>query len=110
MTNLQAAVGVAQLENLDSALKRKRAIGLTYSQLLADVEMLELPPSETPFAKNLFWVFGVVLSDDFPHSASDIMSALRAQNIGTRPFFLADSRTTGLPGHGVVRGGDPSAC
>ena len=87
MTNLQAAVGVAQLENLDSALKRKRAIGLTYSRLLADVEMLELPPSETPFAKNLFWVFGVVLSDDLPQSASDVMSTLRAQNIGTRPFF-----------------------
>ena len=49
--------------------------------------MLELPPSETPFAKNLFWVFGVVLSDDFSHSASDIMSTLRVQDIGTRPFF-----------------------
>jgi perosamine synthetase len=87
MTNLQAAVGVAQLENLDSALKRKREIGLTYSRLLADVEVLELPPIETPFAENLFWVFGVVLRNDFSPSAADVMSALKAQGIGTRPFF-----------------------
>jgi len=87
MTNLQAAVGVAQLETLDSALKRKRAIGLAYTRLLANVEMIELPPSENSYAKNLYWVFAVVLRDNFPHSAVDVMSRLRVQGVGTRPFF-----------------------
>jgi perosamine synthetase len=87
MSNLQAAVGVAQLERLDEFLARKRAIGARYRELLSDLEAIELPPDETPAARTLYWVFGVVLKDHVALDAVGAMRALAARRIGTRPFF-----------------------
>ena len=87
LSNLQAAVGVAQLEQLDATIRRKREIGTRYHELLADVDTLQLPPARCAFAENIFWVFGVVLRNDCPLDAAGAMQALRAKGIGTRPFF-----------------------
>ena len=77
MSNMQAAVGVAQLERLDEFVARKRRMGLLYTKLLGEVPGLELPPSEAPGADNIYWVYGVVLKDDVPFDASEAMSVLR---------------------------------
>ncbi len=87
MTNLQAAVGVAQLERLDSFLALKRRNGALYRELLGDVDLVELAPHDTPYASNLYWVFGVVLSERVPFDAAEAMRRLTALGIGTRPFF-----------------------
>ena len=87
MSNLQAAIGVAQLERLDAFLDRKRRMGALYRELLADVAEIELPPDETPYAKNVYWVFGLVLRDEVPFDAVEAMKRLAAKGIGTRPFF-----------------------
>lgn len=87
MSNLQAAVGVAQLERLDQAIVRKRAIGALYQRLLAGTPGLLLPPAATPDAENLYWVFGVVLDDDVPFDADEAMRRLAEDGVGTRPFF-----------------------
>jgi perosamine synthetase len=87
MTNLQAAVGLAQLERLDEFVLRKRHIGARYRQALKDVAGLELPLAKTPDADNIYWVFGVVLSDDVPFDAAEAMRRLARLQIGTRPFF-----------------------
>ena len=87
MTNLQAAVGVAQLERLDEFVILKRAMGKRYSDLLSDVEGIELPLERTGYADNLYWVFGVVLKDEVPFDAEEMMRRLGARKIGTRPFF-----------------------
>ena len=87
MTNLQAAVGVAQLERLDEFVERKRSMGRTYTELLADVPHLQLPIAETDYAKNIYWVFPLVLDDAVACDAVTIMEKLKERGIGTRPFF-----------------------
>jgi perosamine synthetase len=87
MSNLQAAVGVAQLERLDEFVARKRRMGEAYLEQLADLGGLQLPIARTPYAENIFWVFGVVLEDSVPFDAGEAMRRLAARGIGTRPFF-----------------------
>ena len=86
-TNLQAAVGLAQLERLDEFVTRKRCMGQYYTELLSDVPELELPVPLTDYAENIYWVYGVVLKDDVQFDAAEAMKKLRQQDIGTRPFF-----------------------
>jgi len=87
MSNLQAAVGVAQLERLPDTLSRKRQIGAWYDALLADVDGLERLPPRTTYAETLPWVYGVVLRDHVRFDAEDAMRRLAAAGIGARPFF-----------------------
>ncbi len=87
MTNLQAALGVAQLERLDEFVSRKRRMGSCYTELLRDVKGLQLPLDKTDYAENIYWVYGVVLHDDVPFDARETMARLGNAGIGTRPFF-----------------------
>jgi len=87
VTNLQAAVGLAQLENLDATTKRKRRMGRRYNDLLRGVKGIQLPPVATAAAENVFWVYGLVLDDAVPFDAREAMRRLADRKIGTRPFF-----------------------
>jgi perosamine synthetase len=87
MSNLQAAVGVAQLERLQEFVARKRRMGRKYLELLADLPGVELMPEQTEYADNIFWVFGLVLKDELPLDAAEAMRRLGTKGIGTRPFF-----------------------
>jgi perosamine synthetase len=87
MTNLQAALGVAQLERLPEFVGRKRAMGKLYTQLLEDVPGIQLPLAETSYAKNIYWVYGIVLRDSVRFDAKEAMGRLGAAGIDTRPFF-----------------------
>jgi perosamine synthetase len=84
MTNLQAALGVAQLERLDESLKIKRRMGERYTQLLKDTPKLQLPLAQTAYARSVYWVYGVVLDAG---DAAAMMAKLAERGIGTRPFF-----------------------
>jgi perosamine synthetase len=87
MSNLQAALGVAQLERLDEFVERKRRMGRRYTELLKDVPGLQLPQSSMDGAENIYWVYGVVLGDEIPFDAEEAAKRLAALGIGTRPFF-----------------------
>lgn len=87
MSNLQAALGVAQLEKLDEHIERKREIGRRYNALLKDVPGLQLPQPKTGYAENIYWVYGLVLKDEVSFDAEEAMKRLAERNIGTRPFF-----------------------
>src|SRR5215469_14385043 len=87
MSNLQAAVGVAQMEVLSRTLEKKRLIGAWYNELLQGVEGIELPVSSTGYAESIYWVYGVVLKDQVPFDAEEAMHRLAKGGIGTRPFF-----------------------
>ena len=86
MTNLQAALGIAQLERLDETIDRKRTIGRQYRKLLTDSANIQLPQDSTSYAENIYWVFGVV-SRISALTADKISDILRAKHIGSRPFF-----------------------
>lgn len=87
LTNLQAAVGLAQLERLDEFVQIKRNIGTRYNELFADTLGLQLPLRKTPFAENIYWVYGIVLNVSSNFDAKEAMSRLAKLGIGTRPFF-----------------------
>lgn len=87
MTNMQAALGLAQLERLDEFVERKRKMGKLYFELLKNVEGLQLPLVETSYAKNIYWIFGIVLDKKMGITAEEMMQKLENKGIGTRPFF-----------------------
>jgi perosamine synthetase len=87
MTNMQAALGVAQLERLDDFVKRKRNMGRLYTELLAEVPGIQLPLPATEYADNIYWVYGLVLEESIDFDAKEAMHRLAQRGIGTRPFF-----------------------
>jgi perosamine synthetase len=87
MTNLQAALGVAQLERLDEFVRRKRAMGKRYTEKLAGVKGLQLPLAKTDYADNIYWVYGLVLDESVPFDADEAMRRLAKMGVGCRPFF-----------------------
>ncbi len=87
MSNLQAAVGVAQLERLDEFVNRKRWMGKLYTELLSDIPNIQLPLAQTDYADNIYWVYGIVLKDEVCFDAETVMKKLAEYKIGTRPFF-----------------------
>lgn len=86
MTNIQAAIGIAQLERWDESIKRKREIGALYQSLLKDVKDITLPITKTDTADNIYWIFGII-SENKNKTAEQITKSLGQKGIGTRPFF-----------------------
>jgi perosamine synthetase len=87
MTNMQAALGLAQLERLGESVKQKREIGRQYNELLEPSSSIQLPHKKTSYADNIYWVFGLVLDRYMGFNAEDVMRRLAEKGIGTRPFF-----------------------
>jgi perosamine synthetase len=87
LTNLQAALGVAQLERLDEFIVKKRRMGEFYTRHFSKFEELILPPVKTAYAENIYWVYGMVLSEKVDFEAQEMMARLAKLNIGSRPFF-----------------------
>ena len=87
MTNLQAALGCAQLERIEETVQKKRYIGRLYQELLSDRTELQLPIEHISYAENIYWVFGMVLKDEVPIDATEMMERLAKEGIGTRGFF-----------------------
>ena len=87
MTNLQAAVGLAQLERLDEFIIRKRAIGHDYTRRLQGINGVQLPLISTDYAENIYWVYGVVLAESLSVTVSQVTSQLSKSMVGSRPFF-----------------------
>lgn len=87
MTNMQAALGVAQLERLNEHLDKKRWIGQLYSDLLVDLPFLQLPLAQTSYSENIYWVYGIVLSDTVEFDAEEVIKRLANFGVGSRPFF-----------------------
>lgn len=87
MTNMQAALGLAQLEQIGSFIEKKKALGSFYSARLGFLKEMGyiLPLDRVPYADNIYWVYGIVApSEDEQHR---LVSYLTDKKIGTRPFF-----------------------
>lgn len=104
MTNLQAALGVAQLERLDEFVARKRDIGTRYQSLLSGLNGVQLPLPRTDYAENIYWVFGLLLDDDVGFDADEAMARLSRRGIGTRPFFCPMHQQPVLQRMGLFEG------
>ena len=87
MTNIQAALGLAQLERMDEFVKKKRRIGKLYNELLSDVKGIQLNLPETDYAESIYWVYGIVLKEEISFDASEAIKKLEQIGVGARPFF-----------------------
>jgi len=87
MTNIQAALGLAQLERMDQFIQKKRRIGEIYNQLLSEVKGLQLNLAKTEYADSIYWVYAIVLKDEIPFDASEAINRLDKIGVGARPFF-----------------------
>lgn len=86
-TNLQAAVGLAQLERLDEFVERKRAMGKYYTEQLRHLKGLILPIERTEYADNIYWVYGIVLEERVEADNRMMQKLLAEEGIGSRTFF-----------------------
>ncbi len=86
-TNLQAAVGLAQMERIDEFIIRKRSMGKYYTEHLKDVEGLILPIPQTEYADNIYWVYGLVLDKSIKSTNLEIQKKLSEEGVGVRTFF-----------------------
>lgn len=89
MTNMQAAVGVAQLARLDEFVEKKRVIAKWYSEGLRELErngLIKLHP-EMSWAKCVYWMYSILVEDNFGGGRDNLMETLEAKGIETRPFF-----------------------
>lgn len=86
-TNLQAAVGLAQLERLEEFVQMKRHMGKYYTEKLQGIKGLKLPVSKTSYADNIYWVYGLVLDENVNIDNREMQKLLAAEGIGTRTFF-----------------------
>jgi perosamine synthetase len=100
LTNMQAAIGLAQTEKLDFAVARKREIAHAYLDRLRGFPHLTLPV-ERPWARNVYWMFGVLIEDSFGMSKEEAMRELKARGVDSRSFFYPMSQQPAL------RGDDP---
>jgi perosamine synthetase len=86
MTGYQAAMGVAQLSKIDHIVAEKRRVAQTYNKFLSGVDGLQLP-YEADWARNVYWMYAVVVQPEFGISRDGLMKRLYAAGIDTRTFF-----------------------
>jgi len=87
MTNIQAAIGLAQLEKIDWHMKRREEVVNFYKENLSDFEGYIELPVQKEWAKHAFWMFTILLSDSLTISRDEFMQLLLERGIETRPVF-----------------------
>ncbi len=102
MTNLQAALGLAQTERVDETIKRKREVGAEYTRRLGDVPNIKLPVEES-WARNVYWMYGLVVGKEAGMDAEELAQRLDALGVQTRPFFRGMHEQPALQEMGLFR-------
>jgi perosamine synthetase len=87
MTNVQAALGCAQMERIESIIEMKRNLGKLYTEQLKDLPELQLPV-EKPYARNVYWMYHIALRGEHSRRRVEIMARLKEKGIETREGFI----------------------
>jgi perosamine synthetase len=87
LTNLQAAIGLGQLEKIEERIQHKRWMGAAYTEGLRGIDKLQVP-TEKEWARNVYWMYGVVLQEHTGLNAATFARRLAELGVMTRPFFL----------------------
>ncbi|MDD8027145.1 MAG: aminotransferase class I/II-fold pyridoxal phosphate-dependent enzyme [Acidobacteriota bacterium] len=87
MTNVQAAIGLAQVEEIDRFIALKRRMAEAYGRRLGRIPGLSLPV-EKSWARSVYWMYAVVVEDEFGMSRDDLMARLKERGVDTRTFFI----------------------
>ncbi len=103
MTNLQAAVGVAQLERIEEFIQLKRHLGEYYRKYLQNIKGIKCQV-EKPWAKMVYWMYCIELDSALGKDAETVMKSLKDSGIETRPFFLGLHQQPALHDLGLFKG------
>jgi perosamine synthetase len=103
LTNVQAAIGVAQLERIEEHIRRKRWMAKSYHERLCDLQQIALPV-ERDWAKNVYWMYCLILADDVSFDAVEFARRLREKGVDTRPLFLGMHEQPVLRSRGLFKG------
>jgi perosamine synthetase len=87
LPNILAAMGCAQLENADAYLKAKIEHAQMYNTLLIDLDGIRLPVQNND-VENAYWLYSIVIEDNYPISRDELIFKFKEKNIETRPFFM----------------------
>jgi perosamine synthetase len=107
LTNLQAALGLAQLEQIESFIAKKRQIYAWYQEELRGEEGLELNP-ESPGSRNVFWMTSVILPERARRD--EVAKRLKERGVDSRPFFATMSELPHLAGLRKVSAAGDGRC
>ena len=87
LTNIQAALGVGQMERIEQILKKKRDNAALYTAGLHGIPGISLPP-ETRWASNVYWLYSIIVDESkFGMSAEELRKKVSEMDIETRPLF-----------------------
>jgi perosamine synthetase len=86
MTGYQAALGLSQLRRIDSVVDAKRDLAARYGDALKSIDGLRLPV-ELEWARNVYWMYAVVIEPEFGRTRDEVAASLRSQGVDTRTFF-----------------------
>lgn len=87
MTNIQAAIGHAQFNKIETIIERKRKIAEYYTERLSEIKELQLP-IEKSYARNVFWMYHLILKGKYKEKRKKIMQLLIEKGIETRDTFI----------------------
>lgn len=103
MTNMQAAIGVARLEQVNKFIEIKRKMAQYYKNCLSEIKQLRFL-TEKPYAKSVYWVYAIQLNPESGLRAKELMGRLRERGIETRPFFKGMHSQPALIKTGLFKG------
>jgi perosamine synthetase len=86
MTGYQAAMGLAQVRRIEKIIENKRRVARSYSRSLAGIPGIQLP-TEAEWARNVYWMYALVIKPEFGKSRDELMRWLEERGIETRTFF-----------------------
>lgn len=86
MPNLLAAMGVAQLENINKFIEVKKENAAFYNTQLSEVNGITIPV-EKPWASNVNWLYSILVEETYQISRDNLILKLKANGIESRPFF-----------------------
>ena len=102
LTNLQAAVGLAQFEKLEERLEHKRWMGKAYQERLSRLSGLSLQTIKS-WARPVYWMFGIVVDERLGKTAAAVSDHLASRGVMTRPFFRGMHEQPALHQMGLFR-------
>ncbi|MCJ7826506.1 DegT/DnrJ/EryC1/StrS family aminotransferase, partial [Patescibacteria group bacterium] len=87
MTNMQAALGLSGLEEIEWAIEKKRYIAKIYNEGLQSLKFLVLP-QEKPYARSVFWMYALLMAKNATMTRDEFRTRLREEGVDTRDFFV----------------------
>jgi perosamine synthetase len=106
MTNLQAALGLGQMVHIEEFLQKKQWMAECYAQGFKDIPGLRLPVTRS-WAKNVYWMYAVLVEDSFGMTRDAFRSALKERGVDTRDFFTSCAAQPAIRALGPVQGPFP---